>query len=105
MQWNGKTRGREKTNLGTLQGTPLALIIFMIWMAPIIRKMEIVIKEEALCDNKLFSYVDDLYVKICNSNRIQVKMELLLKSIDTVVNQVAMENHLPLVESKHETLV
>ena len=32
-------------------------------------------------------------------------MELLLKRIDEVVNQVAKENHLPLKESKHKTLM
>ena len=32
-------------------------------------------------------------------------MELLLKRINEVVNQVAKENHLPLEESNHETLV
>ena len=105
MKWDGKTRGKGKTNLGALQGSPLSPIILLIWMAPIIRKMEIAIKEVAPCDNELPSYVDDLHINICKWNRIHVDMELLLKRIGEVVNQVAKENHLPLEESKHEKLV
>ena len=74
-------------------------------MAPIIRKIEIAIKEIAPCDKKLPSYVDDMHVNICNWNKIHVDMELLLRRIDKVVNQVAKENHLPLEESKYKTLL
>lgn len=74
-------------------------------MAPIIMKMEEVINEVAPYNNELLSYIDDLYVNICNWNRIHVDMELLLKRIDAVVYRVAKENHLPLEESKHEKLV
>ena len=74
-------------------------------MAPIIRKMEIAIKEVAPYDNELLSYVDDLHVNICNWNRIYINMKLLLKRIDEVVNWVAKENHLPPEESKYEKLI
>ena len=63
------------------------------------------IRKVALYDNKLSSYVDDLHINICNWNRIHVDMELLLKRIDEVVNCTPKENHLPLNESKHETLM
>ena len=105
MEKDGKTRGKGKTNLGAPQGSPLSPIIFLIWMAPIIRKMEVAIREVALYDNELPSYVNDLHVNICNWNRIYVDMELQLERINEVVNRVAKENYLPLEESKHETLV
>ena len=63
------------------------------------------IREVAPYDNELPSYVDDLRFNICNWNRIHVDMELLLKWIDKVFNKVARENHLPLEESRHETLM
>ena len=105
LEWDRKTKGRGKTNLEAPQGSPLSSIIFVIWMVPIIKKMEIAIREVALYDNKLPSYVDDLYVNIYNWNRIYVDMELLLKRVDEVVNWVVKENHLPLEELKHEKLV
>ena len=105
LEWDGKTRGKSKTNLVAPQGSPLSTIILLIWMAPIIKKMEIVIKEIAPYDNKLLLYVDDLHINICNWNRVHVDIELLLKRIDEVVNRVVKENQLPLEESKHETLV
>ena len=98
-------RGAGKTNLGAPQGSPVSLIIFLIRMAPIIKKLDIAIKEVAPYVNELPLYVDDLHVNICNWNRIHVNMELLLKRIDKVVNWVAKENHLPLEELKHKTLV
>ena len=67
-------------------------------MEPIIRKIEIVIKEIASYNNKLPSYMDDLYVNICNWKRIHFDIELLLKRIDKVVNRVAKEIHLSLEE-------
>ena len=105
LEWDGKTRGREKTNLEAPQGSTLPAIILLIWIVPIIKKLEIAIKEVALCDNKLPSYVDDRHVNICNWNRIHINIGLLLKKIDEVVNRVAKVNHLPLEELKHETLV
>ena len=66
MEWDGKTRCRGKTYLGALQGSTLSPIIFLIWMVPIIRKMEIAIREVAPYDNELPSYVNDLHVNICN---------------------------------------
>ena len=65
-------------------------------MLPIIKKMEIAIKEVALYNNELPLYVDDLHVNICKWNRIHINMELLLKRIDKAVNRVAKENHLHL---------
>ena len=40
-------RGNGKTNLEAGQGIPLSPIIFLIWIAPIIRKMEIAIRAVA----------------------------------------------------------
>ena len=105
MEWDGKIRGREKTNFEVLQGSPLSPIIFLIWMAPIIRKMKIAIRAVAPYDNKLPSYVDDVYVTICNWNKDHIDKKLLLNRIDKVVNRVLRENLLLLEESKHEMLV
>ena len=105
LEWDGKKRRKGKTNLRALQGSPLTPIIFLIWIASIVTKMDIAIREIASYDNKLPSYIDNLHVNIYNWNWIHVNMDLLLKSINEVVNRVAKENHLPLEESKHETLV
>ena len=72
------------------------------WMAPIIRKIEIAIRKVAPCDNKLLLHVDDLHVNICNWNQVYNNMKLLLKRLDEVVNWMAKENHLLLKELKHE---
>ena len=105
MVWNGKKRGGGKSKLGAPHGLPLSPISFLIWMAPSIRKMEIAIKAVTTYDNELSLYVDDLHVNIYNRNMIHIDVELLLQRIEVVVNQVARENHLPLRESKHQTLV
>ena len=105
LEWDTKARGRGITNLRAIQDLPLSPIIFLIWMPPIIKKMEIVIKEVATYDNELPSYNDNLHVNICKRNRIHVDIRLLLKRIDEVVNEVIRENHLSLEELKYETLM
>ena len=67
-EWDGKMRGKEKTNLRALQGSLLSPIIFLIWIVPIIKKMEIVIRGVASYNNELLLYVDDLHVNIYNWN-------------------------------------
>ena len=74
-------------------------------MVPIIKKMELAIREVASYNNKLPSYIDILWVNVCNWNLMHIDKELLLNRIDVVLNQVAKENHLLLEESKHETMV
>ena len=70
-------------------------------MAPMIKKMEIVIREGVLYDMDLPSFIDGLHINICNWNRSYVDMKLLLKRINRLVNWVAKENHLLLEVSKH----
>ena len=44
LEWDKKVRGKGKTNIGAPQGSPLSLVIFLIWIAPIITKMEEALK-------------------------------------------------------------
>jgi len=61
LEWDGKTRGKGKMNIRGPQGSPLSLVIFLIWMAPIITKMEETLKAKwPSFDLELPSYVDDL---------------------------------------------
>jgi len=40
MEWDGRVRGRGCTNVGAPQKSPVSPVLFLIWMAPIIAKME-----------------------------------------------------------------
>jgi len=40
IEWDGKTRGKGKPNIGAPQRSPLLLVIFLIWMATILKEME-----------------------------------------------------------------
>ena len=40
MEWDGKVRGKGRTNVGAPQGSPLWPVIFLIYMAPILEEME-----------------------------------------------------------------
>lgn len=107
VEWDGKVRGTGKTNLGAPQGSTLSLVIFLIWMAPIIRELEIEIRAAAgPWDNELPSYVDDLHLNICIWDRTHagLDMDLILERADRAVHRVAAY-HLPLEDSKHERLV
>jgi len=78
-------------------------------MTPIITKMEEALKSRwPTCDLELPSYVDDLHLGVSIWERIMargIKMDEVLDEVDTIVNRIAAENHLPLEDSKHERLV
>jgi len=84
-------------------------MIFLIWMAPIITKMEEALKAKwPSFDLELPSYVDDLYLGVSIWDKIKaggIDMEGILDEADKIVNRIAAENHLPLEDSKHEKLV
>ena len=40
VSWDSKHRGKGKTNMGVPQWSPLSLVVFLIWMAPILEEME-----------------------------------------------------------------
>ena len=40
IEWDGKVRGKSKTNVGASQGSPLSLVISLNYMAPILEDME-----------------------------------------------------------------
>jgi len=72
LEWDGKIRGKGKTNIGALQGSPLSPVIFLIWMAPIITKMDEALKAKwPSFDLELPSYVDDLHLGVSIWDKIQ----------------------------------
>jgi len=109
LEWDGKIQGKGKTNIGAPQGSPLSLVIFLIWMAPIITKMEEALKSKwPSFDLELPSYVDDLHLRVSIWDKIKARgidMEGILDEADKIINRIAAENHLPLEDSKHEKLV
>ena len=109
MEWDGKVRGKGKTNIGAPQGSPLSLVIFLLWMAPIITKMGEALKNRCpTFDLELPSYVDDLHLEVSIWEKIMargMKMDEVLDEADKIVNKIAVENHLSLEDSKHERLI
>jgi len=89
LEWDGKIRGKGKTNIGAPQGSPLLPVIFLIWMAPIITKMEEALKLEWPCfDLELPSYVDNLYLGVSIWKREKargIKMDGILERVDKIV--------------------
>jgi len=84
-------------------------VIFLIWMAPIITKMEEALKNRwPTFDLELPSYVVDLHLGVSIWERIMargIKMDEVLDEADKIVNRIAAESHLPLEDSKHERLI
>jgi len=63
MEWNGRVRGRGRTNVGASQGSPVSPVLFLIWIAPIITKMETALEgkfAEKRAEIEMPSYFDDL---------------------------------------------
>jgi len=109
VEWDGIVRGKGRTNVGAPQGSPLSPLIFLIWMAPIIEKMEEEVRRVwPTLEIKLRSHVDDLHLGVHTTTREQARgldVMTVLNNVDGIINRVAQENHLPLEEAKHEKLV
>jgi len=111
MEWDGRVRRRGRTNVGAPQGSPVSPVLFLIWIVPIITKMETALEGKFAgkrVEIEMPSYVDDLqggiYIwepdmaKRCN-------VGAMLEEANVEVNRIAEKNHLPLEDSKHKRLV
>ena len=114
VSWDGKVRGMRRSTTGVPQGSPLSLVLFLVWMAPILTVMERRIKEEVPGIAVEFpSYVDDLHCGLYDKGRAtrgqdevdrRERMEDLLGRVSAVLKEVAAERCLPLAEDKEERL-
>ena len=115
VSWDGKDRGKGKTNMGVPQGSPLSPVVFLVWMAPILEEMERRVREEVGVEIELPSYVDDIHLGIYDLERRGARahdaqeegegVRELLERADKVVKEVAEERGLHLEGKKEEKLV
>ena len=57
-------RGQGSTNVRVPQGSPLSPVAFLIWMAPILQKIEERVKVGIDLDMEIPSFIDDIYMDI-----------------------------------------
>ena len=94
------------------QGSPLFAVLFLVFMAPILKEMERRVKEEVgRVEVQFPSYVDDLHCGLYDrrgAGEEQVKherMQDLIARVQRVVAEVAAEQRLPLAADKEESMV
>ena len=105
VEWDGKVRGRGSDNVGVPQGSPLSPVVFLIWMAPILEKMEMRLKEEVGLDIEIPSFVDDIYMDIIDREGGNgINMQRIEAEVKRVVREVAEACKLPLELDKEEIL-
>lgn len=115
VSWDGKVRGVGASSNGVPQGSPLSLVLFLVWMAPILREMERHVVEEVSGVGLEFpSYVDDLHCRLyvgwrsvggLDTIERKERMEDLLDRVSSTIKVVAGERGLPHAEDKEETHV
>ena len=91
------------------EGSPLLPVVFLIWMAPILKKMEARVRKKAgeeavaVVDTELPSFIDDMCADIVvwegggNMQRVE-------SNVKRIVGEVAEECRLPLETDKEEIL-
>lgn len=91
------------------QGSPLSSVLFLVWLAPILKEMEWRIVEVVPGVGEEFpSYVDDLHCSLYDERIVsrsldgEERTEAMMEMVDTVsmvVKEVAAECDLPLAEN------
>ena len=61
---DNKDREKGATKTGVPQGSPLSPVLFLIWMTPILSKIEKIVYQMLKVDIELPSYVDDIHLCI-----------------------------------------
>ena len=112
---DGKVRRVRASLKGVSQGSPLPPVLFLVWMAPILREMERRIVEEVPGVGVEFSsYVDDLHCGLYVRRRSvggldavgrKERMEDLLDRVSRTITEVVGERGQHLAEDGEEHLV
>ena len=103
VEWDSKVQGQGSANVGVLQGSPLSPVVFLIWMEPILRRMEERVKAGIGLDVEMPSFVDDMCVDIVDWEGVR-NMQQVEVDIKRIVRKVAEENNLHLEAEKEEVL-
>ena len=104
IEWDDEIRGNGKTKVGVPQGSPLSLVVFLIYMAPILEDMEQHVSVATGLDIEVPSYIDDIMACVLDMGGVE-NLKEVLKSVDRVVGAVAATWELPLEKEKHEEIV
>ena len=104
IKWDNRICRKGKTNVGVPQGLPLSPIIFVIYMAPILKNMEQHLSEVTGLNMEVPSYVDDIMVCVLDQDVIE-NMKDVLEGVDKMVGTIAKKWNLPLEKEKHEKIV
>ena len=101
VSWDGSVRGTGRLVVGVPQGSPLLPVLFLVWLAPILVKMEQRIRDEVPGVVVEFPpYVDDLhcglYHERASSRRLgeverRERMEDLVGHVSVVLKKVSAE--------------
>ena len=112
---DGKDMGEGRTNLGVPQVSPLLLVIFLIWITPILEEMERRVRQEVGVEIELPSYMYDIHLGIYDTQKRGVRIHYgqvdgegvreLLDRADKVIKEVVAEKGLPLEPEIEEKLV
>ena len=115
VSWDGAVRGVGSSIVGVPQGSPLSPVLFLVWMALILVKIERRIREELLGVHVEFPfYVEDLHCRLYDERttcRCMMEVERrevmgdLVNWVSVVLKEVAAERGLPLGEDKEERLI
>lgn len=87
IELDGEIRGNGKTNVGVPQGSQLSLVIFLIYIAPILEDMEQQVSVAKGIALDVPSYMDNIMVFVKDNDRVE-NMKQVLKDVEAVVEAV-----------------
>ena len=83
----GKVRGHGSANVGVPLGSPLSPVVFLIWLAPILTKLEERVREGTGLDVEMPSFVDDMCADVIDWEG-DTNMQLMEMDVKRIVREV-----------------
>ena len=102
MSWDGMDRGEIQVERGVPQGSPLSLVVFLLYVAEMMREIETSLRRDLATRVDVVSYVDDMAVIAL---RVEGNPEAVILLIENTVSERARENGVEMALEKTEWLL